>query len=110
MKRIGYSARGLVKNKNQLDQVTINVYDEAARKLSETNANNEIIRYTYNPAGDLKTLTDGKSQVTTWNYDQYGRLTNKLDQARVEILRYKYDANSQLTNRWSIAKGDTQHG
>src|SRR5439155_14927685 len=39
--------------------------------------------------------------------DLYGRVTNKLDQASVEILRYAYDANSRLTNRWSAAKGNT---
>ncbi len=47
--------------------------------------------------------------MTTWNYDRYGRVTNKLDQAGVEVLRYSYDANSRLTNRWSIAKGDTKY-
>ena len=25
--------------------------------------------FTYNAAGDLLTLTDGKNQVTSWNYD-----------------------------------------
>ena len=70
-------------------------------------ANNEIIRYTNNAAGDLLSLTDGKNQTTKWNYDEYGRVTNKLDQAAVEILRYKYDRDSRLTNRWSKAKGDT---
>src|SRR5207247_736932 len=37
------------------------------------------------------------------------RVTNKLDQASVEILRYQYDANSRLTNRWSAAKGNTAY-
>jgi YD repeat-containing protein len=64
---------------------------------------------TYNAASDLKTLTDGKTNTTTWNYDEYGRVTNKVDQASVEILRYKYDADSRLTNRWSKAKGDTAY-
>jgi len=34
-------------------------------------------------------------------------MTNKLDQRGAEILRYKYDPDSRLTNRWSTAKGDT---
>ena len=55
------------------------------------------------------TLTDGKSHVTTWNYDLYGRVTNKLDQANLEILRYQDDANDRLTNRWSNAKGNTAY-
>ncbi len=47
------------------------------------------------------------NQTTTWNYDPYGRVTNKLDQAGAEILRYAYDADSRLTNRWSAEKGNT---
>src|ERR1051326_8319278 len=99
----GYSVFGLVKHTNQLNLVTSYGYDATPRKTSETNANNEVIKYTYNAASDLKTLTDGKSQTTTWNYDQYGRVTNKLDQASVEILRYTYDANSPPTIPWSTA-------
>jgi YD repeat-containing protein len=34
-------------------------------------------------------------------------VTNKLDQASAQILRYQYDAGGRLTNRWSAAKGTT---
>ena len=57
--------------------------------------------FTYSPAGDLLTLTDGKSQVTTWAYDLYGRVTNKWDAAENLIFRYAYDANGRLTSRWT---------
>jgi YD repeat-containing protein len=50
---------------------------------------------------------DAKGQVTRWNYDEYGRVTNKLDQAGAVILRYNYDAEGRLTNRWSAAKTNT---
>src|SRR5437016_1731318 len=109
VERFGYSARGLTAYTNQLNKITYYAYDEARRKVVETNANNEIIRYTNNAAGDLLSLTDGKTQTTKWNYDEYGRVTNKLDQVAVEILRYKYDPDSRLTNRWSAAKGDTKY-
>jgi YD repeat-containing protein len=36
----------------------------AGRKTAETKANREIIQYTYNAAGDLLTLRDGKGQET----------------------------------------------
>ncbi len=26
------------------------------------------------------------------------------------ILQYQYDADNRLTNRWSLAKGNTQYG
>src|SRR5207249_11096382 len=85
------------------------VLDQAGRQLYETNANNELIRYTNNSAGDLLSLTDGKGQTTHWGWDEYGRTTNKLDQAGSEILRYQYDLDSRLTNRWSAAKGNTKY-
>jgi len=103
----GYSARGLTAYTNQIGMTNFFVYDEGMRKIFDTNANSELIRYTNNAAGDLVSLADGKGQTTRWNYDQYGRVTNKLDQASIEILRYQYDANNRLTNRWSAAKGNT---
>jgi len=109
VERFGYTAKGLVAHTNQISKVTLFDYDAALRKVAETNANLEVIRYQYKPSGDLWKLTDGKSQTTTWLYDQYGRVTNKVDQASVEILRYAYDANSRLTNRWSKAKLDTKY-
>ena len=105
----GYSARGLTAYTNQIGMTNFFVYDEGTRKIFETNANNELIRYTNNAAGDLLSLTDGKSQTTRWKYDQYGRVTNKLDQAGAEILRYAYDPDDRLTNRWSAAKGNTAY-
>ncbi len=105
----GYSAAGLVAYTNQIGMTNFFAYDAAARKTFETNANQELIRYTNNAAGDLLSLTDGKNQTTRWNYDEYGRVTNKLDQAGTEILRDKYDADNRLTNRWSAAKGSTAY-
>jgi YD repeat-containing protein len=55
------------------------------------------------------TLTDGKSQATTWIYDQYGRVTNKVDNTSSLMFIYGYDANSRLTNRWTPAKGATTY-
>jgi YD repeat-containing protein len=105
----GYSARGLVAYTNQIGLSNFFAYDAAARKTFETNANGDVIRYTNSAAGDLLSLTDGKNQTTRWTYDQYGRVTNKLDQAETEILRYGYDAESRLTNRWSVTKTNTAY-
>jgi RHS repeat-associated protein len=104
-----YSARGLTAYTNQLNSVTFYAYDEAGRATFVTNANNELICYTNNPAGDLLSLTDGKNQTTRWNHDEYGRATNKLDQVGMEIRRFRFDPNGRLTNRWSKAKGDTEY-
>ncbi|HEX5218590.1 MAG TPA: hypothetical protein VFZ59_03395, partial [Verrucomicrobiae bacterium] len=109
VEHFGYSARGLVAYTNQLGATNFFAYDEAGRKRFETNANWELIRFTNSPAGDLLALVDGKNQVTKWNYDEYGRVTNKLDQLGAEVLRYTYDANSRLASRWSAAKGTTYY-
>ena len=109
VERFGYSARGMIAYTNQLGYTNFYAYDEAGRKTFETNSNWEVIRYTNNAAGDLLALVDGKNQVTKWNYDEYGRVTNKLDQAGAEILRYTYDAGSRLASRWSAAKGTTYY-
>jgi RHS repeat-associated protein len=109
VERFGYSARGLIAYTNQLGATNFYAYDEAARKIFETNANSQLIQFRYDPSGSLTNLIDGKGQSTRWNYDHYGRVTNKLDQVGTEILRYKYDPGHRLTNRWSAAKGDTKY-
>jgi YD repeat-containing protein len=110
VEKFGYSSSGLVAYTNQIGMSNYFVYDEGGRKIFETNANAELIRYTNNHAGDLLSLTDGKSQTTRWNYDEYGRVTNKVDQAGTVTLRYAYDADDRLTNRWSVEKGNTGYG
>ena len=69
-------------------------------------ANQEVLQFTYSPAGDILTLTDGKDQVTRWNYNAYGLVTNKVDALNAEMFRYQYDPNRRLTNRWQA--GNTQ--
>ena len=107
VEHFGYSASGLAAYVNQLGFTNCYGYDAAGRKTSETNANQKVTQFSYTPAGDLLTLTDGKNQTTTWHYDVYGRVTNKLDAASNLIFVYSYDANSRLTGRWTPEKGNT---
>ncbi|MBI3851947.1 MAG: RHS repeat-associated core domain-containing protein [Verrucomicrobia bacterium] len=107
VEKFGYTTNGLVAYTNQLNQVTRYVYDVAGRKTYETNANSEVTQFAYNAAGDRLALTDGKSQTTTWTYDIYGRMSNKVDAASNILFVYSYDPGNRLTNRWSIAKGNT---
>jgi YD repeat-containing protein len=55
-------------------------------------------------------LTDANSDTTQWGYDLYGRVTNKVDATSASILQYQYDADSRLTNRWSLARSNTVKG
>jgi RHS repeat-associated protein len=105
----GYSSRGLIAFTNQLGLTNFYAYDEAGRKILETNANWEITQFHYDPSGNLTILTDAKSQSTSWHYDQFGLVTNKVDAANNVLLIYRYDAVSRLTNRTSAAKGSTAY-
>lgn len=111
VERFLWTERGLVAHTNQLGgtNVTRYGYDAALRLTAVTNANLEVVRYAYNAAGNLLTLTDGKNQVTTWSYDIERRVTNKLDQAGVEIFCWTYDGKGRLASRWSKAKGSTAY-
>ncbi|HEX3628505.1 MAG TPA: RHS repeat domain-containing protein [Verrucomicrobiae bacterium] len=40
-------------------------------------------------------------------YDEFGRVTNKVDASGVTNFIYRYDADDRLTNRWTPAKGLT---
>jgi RHS repeat-associated protein len=50
---------------------------------------------------------DAAERETRWNYDEYGRVTNKVDHLGNVLFIYKYDANGRLTNRWTPVKGHT---
>jgi RHS repeat-associated protein len=105
----GYSAFGLIAYTNQLANISYYAYDAERRKIAETNALTQITQYGYNPGSDLISATDAKNNTTQWGYDLYGRVTNKVDATGANILKYQYDADNRLTNRWSIAKGNTAY-
>jgi len=102
VEHFGYTAAGLVFYTNQAEFVTTNGYDAAGRKIAETNANGQVTQYAYSAAGDMMSLSDGKNDTTQWGYDVFGRVTNKVDATGATILRYGYDPDSRLTNRWMM--------
>ena len=99
---------GVTSYTNQIGNVTLYAYDPMNRKTNEVQVGVATNGFTYGPAGDLLTITDGKSQTTTWGYDMFGRATNKLDAASNLIFVYKYDADNRLTNRWNASQGYDQ--
>jgi len=94
---------------NQIGNVVLYAYDPAGRKTNEAYPGVTTNGLTYTPASDLLTLTDGKNQTTTWRYDQFGRVTNKLDNLGTNLFFYCYDAETRLTSRTSAAKGTTTY-
>jgi RHS repeat-associated protein len=103
---------------NALTNVMLMAYDAYGRKTNEisggaaggTFAALTTNRFAYDPDGALRELTDGNQHQTRWQYDHYGRLTNKLDHLNTSAFAYGYDANSRLTSRTTPAKGTTTYG
>jgi RHS repeat-associated protein len=100
---------GVTSYTNQLGSLVANcAYDPLGRKTTEVFPGITTNTFRYR-GDDLVTLTDGKNQITTWTFDQFGRTTNKVDATGTEILRYGYDSNNRMTVRWSRQKGNTQY-
>jgi RHS repeat-associated protein len=109
VERFGYSFGTLAATSytNQLLTNIVNyLYDALGRKTGEVYVGLRTNQFGYDGANDLTKLTDGNNNQTTWHYDQFGRTTNKVDATGTEIIRYGYDADNRLTNRWTAAKGN----
>ena len=102
-----YTALGLTNYSDTLGHLTTFVRDTAGRVLYQTNANTEVQQFTYNPADELLTLTDGKNQTTTWAYDSFGRVTNKLDALGTNLFSYQYDPLRPFDQ--PLERGQRQH-
>jgi RHS repeat-associated protein len=111
VEQFGYTldVPGMTSYTNQIGNVMFYAYDAMGRKTNEVSVGVTTNQFAYDGAGDLLTLTDGRNQATHWNYDSFGRVTNKVDAAGVIAFVYQYDANNRLTNRWTPAKGVTAY-
>jgi len=92
---------------NQIGNGVLYAYDLMDRKTNEVFVGVTTNKFAYSGASDLLALTDGKNQTTAWNYDAFGRVTNKLDAASNTNFIYQYDPDNRLTNRWTPAEGNT---
>ncbi len=109
VEKFAYSTRGLMAYTNQLGFATLYGRDAFRRLTAVTNANQEIVQASYNPAGDLLTLSDGKNQKTSWAYDVFGLMTARTNDVGTLVATNGYDANWRLTAHWTPAKGLTTY-
>ena len=88
VEKFGYTPNvpGMTSYTNQIGNVTFYGYDLLNRKTNEMVVGVTTNQFRYSGASDLLTLTDGKNQTTTWGYDAFGRVTNKLDAANTTIF------------------------
>ena len=106
----GYGVCGLVAYTNRDNQATFLGYDNGGRLTSVTNANLEVTTVAYDSLDHITDLWDGNTHHTLWQYNEYGWLTNKVNDAGSNVARYFYNTNGWITNRWTPEKGDTRYG
>ncbi len=100
----GYSANivGPTRYTNQIGKVAQFAYDPRGLRTNEIQVGVWTNSFGYAPAGDLVTLSDGKSQTTTWVYDRDGRVKEKWYQGQPNPdLIYTYDALGRLSFRFT---------
>ncbi len=92
------------------DQVTIDRYDYAGRKVAEINANGDTAYWTYTANGKVATHTDLGGQISTYTYDAYAGYLVGIKSRRPDTtagapagsmvdardVRYEYDTAGQL--------------
>jgi RHS repeat-associated protein len=102
-----WSTNGLVAYTNQDERATLFTRDAASHITGITNANLEVTAAAYNAFGEVTDLWDGRTNHTTWHFNQYGWPTNKVDALGHEVLRLTYNPNGQVTNRWAPQSTNT---
>jgi RHS repeat-associated protein len=71
---------------------TINVYDDLSRKLSSTDPDQGKWNYGYDNASRLTSRTDGKGQTISYIYDSSDRKTQELNGA-TSLAEWQYDTS-----------------
>jgi RHS repeat-associated protein len=72
-----YDSRGNLTQVAQGGQTRLFVYDGLSRLKQAANPESDAVNYTYDDNGNLKTKTDARSVVTTFNYDGFNRVTSR---------------------------------
>lgn len=102
------SKNQLIKTTDALGNVTTYVYNGSAcpscgvgsgeKLTSLADANNNITSYSYDQLGRLMKETDPLGNITSYAYDVRGNLTSKTD-ANGNTINYIYDANGRLLKK-----------
>lgn len=87
-------------------------YDELGRVIAQRGNYGENVRYAYDNNGNVKTITDSLSRVTSLTYDALNRLVTSKD-AKNGYTRFEYDKGdkiSKVTDPRSLATVYTRDG
>ncbi|MCD4695710.1 MAG: DUF6531 domain-containing protein [Bacteroidales bacterium] len=94
-----YDEEGNILNMYNND-INISFDYDALNRLTQKNVNtwNKVISYTYDLAGNRKTMTDPDGGVTYYNYDSTNRLTSLINPF-TETTGFEYDDAGRITNQ-----------
>ena len=86
-------------------------YEAAGRRSKLIYPDGTYVTYNYNPNGWLTNIVDGSTSkaIVTYQYDSWGRVTNRTLLRNSTFTVYSYDAADQVTNIWhrQISGGTT---
>lgn len=74
-------------------------YTSAHRPTSYEDASYQTWPLAWNSAGQISTVTDPNSKVTTWNYDSLGRLSNIVNALGNTQVSYTYDSADRVLTK-----------
>jgi RHS repeat-associated protein len=92
----GYDARDRLVGVQQGGQSRTFTYDTLGRLRSAENPESGLVRYEYDPAGNLKTRTDARNVVTTTDYDALNRPFQRTYNDGTPAVTFTYDLDASL--------------
>jgi RHS repeat-associated protein len=92
-----YQNLDLVRMVDRMGFTNFYLYDSMRRLTATTNANFQPTIYSYCTCGSLESITDALGNITDFNYDNQGRLTNAVYPASFSVTNF-YDLLGRLTN------------
>lgn len=111
--QFGYDALDrLARTTDAAGRVTTFGYDTLSRPTSLSNPGIQataLVQQTYTPDGLPATLTDGKNNTTSFNYDRFDRLST-ITFPLGSTETFTYDANSNVLTRKTRAGGTITFG
>jgi RHS repeat-associated protein len=78
---------------------TYGSYTSGHRPQTYTGADGQTWNYAWNTAGQISTVTDPNSGVTTYNYDSLGRLSNIVNANSQTQASYTYDSADRVLTK-----------
>ena len=101
--QIVYQLLDPVLRRDRIGRWTKDSYDPMEQLISEIDPLNRQTLYSWCTCGSLATLTDPAGNVTTWQHDLEGRVTNKV-YADTSQYQYGYDAVGPIEHAHRCAK------